>query len=146
VSNPPGLENTQLPAFWDLPGPLTNISDATVFPNQPNGVWPISGCYNTSMKPDGGICVGRVTHTNLTKDLAGGIAWQLGAGATVANPGNPRGKIAQNGQRAVTLAILEVRRQWQRLQDAVIAREGATRGAVIICALTHDDPVKDCNS
>ncbi|MFZ4755915.1 MAG: hypothetical protein ACOYL4_07885 [Miltoncostaeaceae bacterium] len=145
LTNPPGLENTTLPNFWNQSGNVTDLWDNTLFPNQPNGIWPVSGCYNGIVSADGGTCVGRVTHTAITKDLTGGVRWWLGGAATIVKSGSPRGQIANNEQQAVTLAIREVRRQWQRLQDNLIATYGVERGTKMICAMIKDDPAKECN-
>ena len=35
-------------------------------------------------------------------------------------------------------------RQWRDLRDELSGRYGAERAAVMVCALTRDDPVNDC--
>ena len=141
---PNGPVNT-LPDFWDLSA-NTLIDDisanlfgfsatvATVW-----APWPITGCY-----PDAS-CTDRVTHTTMTKDLSGGIDYTLGANATIGAPGNPRGTVGDNALRAIRLAILEVRRQWTVAQQALMAKYGTQQGAMMICALTRDNPTV-CNN
>ena len=41
-------------------------------------------------------------------------------------------------------AITESRRQWQDFRSELIAQYGKDNGERMICALTHDDPVNDC--
>ena len=63
------------------------------------------------------------------------------------NPRTPRGKLEyfgiSNAERAVDLAIQQTRIAWSNLQSAIIRKEGAERGAKIICAIASDRP-NDC--
>lgn len=56
-------------------------------------------------------------------------------GAT-SSPTTPRGKTGGNFDRAVQGAIADTRRQWADFR--------ALLGDRIGCALTHDNPVRDC--
>ena len=60
------------------------------------------------------------------------------SGATV------RSLVGTNFQKAVTGAIADTRRQWVDFRAEVISQHGAKRGNLIVCALTHDDPPRDC--
>ena len=145
VSNPPGflpdipVTAASLPAFWDLSsGTMIDNVNAELFGK--GTAWPITGCY-----PDSS-CTNRVLHNNvLTKDLSGGIDYTKGANATIGAPGNPRGATNSNTLRAVRFAILEARRQWEVAQSLLMQRYGEQKGAMMICALTRDNPIT-CNS
>jgi hypothetical protein len=52
--------------------------------------------------------------------------------------------VGQNFAAAVAGAIEESRRQWQDLRAELVGRYGEHDAAVMVCALTHDDPVDDC--
>ena len=52
--------------------------------------------------------------------------------------------VEDNFAKAVSGAIAETRRQWQDFQAELTARYGKQKGELMICALTHDDPVNDC--
>lgn len=146
ISNPPGfLPNlpvaaSSLPTFWNLSSNTEITSLADNLFGKTGGFtgntaeWPITGCY-----PDKS-CAGRVTHTQLTKDLSGGIDYTKGAEATIGAPGNPRGATNGNTLRAVRMAVLEVRRQWEVAQEALKAKYGEQQGGMMICALTVDNP------
>ncbi|KAK0641471.1 hypothetical protein B0T16DRAFT_419888 [Cercophora newfieldiana] len=43
------------------------------------------------------------------------------------------------------MAIDDTRRQWRNFQDQIIENHGDIKGARILCALTRDDPMRDCN-
>jgi len=85
-------------------------------------------------------CAGRVTHAGLNKD--NGLV-DPGTG-TATNPTTPRGLIKDNFGKAVTGAVNETRRQWEDLRSELTSRYGQRRAAVMICALTRDDPVNEC--
>ena len=53
--------------------------------------------------------------------------------------------IEDNFAKAVTGAIAETRRQWQDFQSELTARYGEERAELMICTLTRDDPVDDCD-
>ena len=44
----------------------------------------------------------------------------------------------------MTGATVETRHQWQDLSAALEARYGEEKASRMVCALTHDDPVSDC--
>ena len=128
VSNPPGLGQA-------IAAPFLNLrTDGAI----PEGL--MTGCYvqkNATDFDGTGGCPGRVTHFFLNKDT-GTIDPVLGAGTT------PRGKIDHNFARAVTAAIADTQDKWAFLRDRLLARYGTTDGNLMICALTHDDPERDC--
>jgi hypothetical protein len=126
ITNPPGLGHRDLPAYWDLRQASAPLPDPRL----------ATGCYPTS------ACHGRITHDeglNKDKELINTTT------GFVTDPTTPRGKIADNAQRAVNGAIGEARRQWAIFRDALVARYGPERGGKMICALTSDSADKSCN-
>jgi len=85
----------------------------------------------------GSLCAVRVKHAVLNKDT-GAIDPAIGAGTT------PRGKTDGNFRRAVEAAIADSRDKWALLRERLRARYGARDGARMACAISHDDPVRDC--
>lgn len=128
ITNPPGLGETGAAPFFNL----RNLTTGTI----PHDL--STGCF--SVIPLG--CKGRITHGTLNKD-EGTI--DPASGAT-SNPNTSRGKLhgGANFAAAVAGAIAETRRQWEDLRQQILSAYGPTRGALMICALTRDDPVKDC--
>ena len=59
-------------------------------------------------------------------------------------PTTPRGMVKENFAKAVTGAINETQRQWQNFQSGLADRYGEENATLMVCALTHDDPVNDC--
>ena len=90
--------------------------------------------------PGVGECAGRVTHAALNKD--NGLVDPTTGDVT--DPTTPRGMVKENFAKAVAGAIAETQRQWQDFQSELSARYGEEKGALMVCALTHDDPVDDC--
>ncbi len=129
--NPPGL---------NLPGPspvLDLRGDGT--PDVPAEL--ATGCYTLrDQSPGVGECTDRVTHAALNKD--NGLIDPVTGAAT--EPTRPRGMVGDNFSKAVTGAIAETQRQWEDFQSELSARYGEERADLMICALTHDDPVQDC--
>jgi Ca2+-binding RTX toxin-like protein len=138
IENPAGLQRADLP-------PLLNLralgSGKIRFEL-------ISGCFSLNEKlsplPDG--CKGRAKHIHLQKD-EGTIDSASGAAT---NPGTPRGQVPHptagtNFAAAVGGAIRDVRtRQWPDFRDELAIKYGPRKANLITCALTHDDPVNDC--
>jgi hypothetical protein len=93
-------------------------------------------------------CEGRIDHDiglgkdkgTITVTLTGKLPNTIQAG----NAKDPRGKIDDNFQRAVVGAETESFDDWVDFSKQLIARYGQLRGTQMICAITHDDPVKDC--
>ncbi|HEY5846620.1 MAG TPA: hypothetical protein VIT42_07505 [Microlunatus sp.] len=131
ADNPPGL---------DLPGPSAMLdlrTDGT--PTVPVDL--STGCYALKDQVPGvGECAGRVTHAALNKDN-GLVDPTTG---DVAEPTRPRGMVKENFAKAVAGAIAETQRQWRDFQSELSARYGQENGALMVCGLTHDDPVNDC--
>ncbi len=129
LTNPPGLGNT-----WLAPiGP-----EGTSRPDLPDDF--TGGCY-----PDGaGKCSNRVTHTTLSKDR--GLLDAHGNGTPQAH--SPRGQLVVDGvsnfQRAATMAIWEVRRQWVDLMSVINRRYRPQDANNLICAIEHNNPAKTC--
>ncbi|WP_255658431.1 CinY protein [Actinoplanes sp. L3-i22] len=131
ADNPPGLG---LPA----PSPVLELR-GTGTPTVPAAL--STGCFVLRDRiPGVEACTGRVTHAGLNKDNG---TVDPGTGGVTA-PTTPRGRLADNFARAVTGAIVETRHQWQEFRAALQAGYGRTRAALMICALTHDDPLDDC--
>jgi hypothetical protein len=131
--NPPGLNLRG-------PSPILDLrSDKD--PDIPTDL--TSGCFVLrDQVPGVGECRQRVTHAGLNKDR-GLIDPRTG---DTTNPTTPRGMVGDNFAKAVTGAIAETRRQWQDFRSEVTAHYGTQRGELMICALTHDDPVNDCTA
>lgn len=128
VDNPPGLGNTGRAPWLDLRNPS---------PAFPDGL--ITGCYDKP--PEEAHCnytsLHRVKHKVVNKD-DGTIDPVLGTGTTI------RGRIADNFAKAVSAAIDETRDKWATFKERLIATYGTQDGALMACAITHDDPMADC--
>jgi hypothetical protein len=131
--NPPGL---------NLPGPSAVLdlrTDGT--PTVPPGL--STGCYVLNDQVPGvAECAGRVTHAALNKDN-GLVDPTTGE---VTEPTTPRGMVHANFEKAVAGAIAETQRQWQDFRSELSTRYGQESGALMVCTLTHDDPVNDCQA
>jgi hypothetical protein len=128
VDNPPGLDRAGAAPFMILrhlstPAPPRDLS---------------TGCF--TFVPFG--CRGRITHGTLNKDT--GLIDPV-TGAT-SGASTDRGALhgGANFQRAVSGAIAETRRQWEDLRQQLLTAYGPQRGALIVCAITRDDPINDC--
>jgi len=121
--NPPGLGKRGRADWLDLRRTTTPF---------PPGL--ISGCFEGV--PEFFFCKDRIKHAYLNKD-EGQIIPSIGAGRTL------RGKNAQNFQHAVEAAVDETRDKWLFLQERLYIGYGAESGALMACALTHDQP-QDC--
>jgi hypothetical protein len=131
VDNPPGL---------NLPGP-SPVLDLRVEtdPDVPPDL--SGGCYALrDQVPGVGECEQRVTHAALNKDR--GLIDPATGAATA--PTTPRGQVEDNFAKAVAGAVAETRRQWRDFRSELTDRYGRERAQMMICALTHDDPVNDC--
>lgn len=125
ITNPPGMANTTVSPFLSL----RPAAAPTIPPVMATGCFSLfSGCTN------------RITHGTLNKDT-GLVDPATGAASS---PTTGRGRIGTNFSRAVTGAILEARRQWADLSAELVSRYGARRGNLMICALTRDNPLRDC--
>lgn len=136
IKNPPGLN---LPA----PAPMTNLRLLRLPPVGRDLRDLATGCF--------GICRGRIKHGTLNKDLGlievlGPLRW------STSKVGTARGKIERKGMtnfhRAVRGAIRDTRDQWEAFRNELMAEYAPKRGAkaaqLMICAMTRDDPVRDC--
>jgi hypothetical protein len=131
ADNPPGLG---LPG----PSPMFDLRDETS-PPVPDDL--ATGCFVLRDEVAGtGECADRVTHAALNKD--NGLV-DPGTGEA-SGPTTPRGMVEDNFARAVAGAVEETRRQWRDLRSELTSRYGDDEAALMICALTHDDPVDDC--
>ena len=101
-----------------------------------------TGCFVLRDEIPGiGECLDRVTHAALNKD--NGLIDPL-SGVAI-EPTTARGAVRQNFAKAVTAAITETRRQWHDFRAELSARYGEDRAARMICAITRDNPVDECN-
>ncbi len=126
TSNPPGLGMTTVAPFLNLrSGSLAGVPTDLA-----------TGCF--SLLPWG--CRKRITHGDLNKDT-GTIDPATGAASS---PTTSRGRVGANFSSAVGGAVAEARRQWSDLSAELVSTYGATRGNLMVCALTRDDPIKDC--
>ncbi|MET0522742.1 MAG: CinY protein, partial [Jiangellaceae bacterium] len=131
AANPPGLN---LPA----PSPILDLR-GTSAPDVPAAL--STGCFVLRDRVPGvEACEGRITHAGLNKD--NGLI-DPGTGSTT-EPTTPRGKLGDNFAKAVAGAIVETRHQWEELRAALQAQYGKQKASLMICALTHDDPLNDC--
>ena len=131
VDNPPGLH---LPA----PSPVLDLRGSGT-PSVPPDL--TTGCFVLrDSVPGVGMCERRITHAGLNKD--NGLVDPSTGGTT--DPTTPRGEVADNFASAVTGAMGETRHQWDEFQVALEDRYGREDGSRMACALTHDDPVSDC--
>jgi hypothetical protein len=133
ADNPPGL---------NMPGPSGLLDPRSkAAPNVPPEL--TTGCFVLKDEVPGvAACTGRVTHAALNKD--NGLIDP--ATGTATGPTTPRGMVRQNFAKAVTGAVNETRRQWQDFRDELTTRYGRERAAVIVCALTRDNPADDCKN
>ena len=131
--NPPGLNQPGPSAVFDLRSETTPTVPAEL----------TTGCYVLKDEVPGvGECRQRVTHAALNKDR-GLIDPDTGK---TTDPTTPRGMVEDNFAKAVSGAVAETRRQWTDFQSELTARYGREKGALMVCALTHDDPVNDCRA
>lgn len=162
IDNPPGLGMTTLAPFWrDLDEPMPWIEGLS------------SGCYGKEWRdlPSGvkySDCSKRVAdlewrnkkYVGYSKDVASFDPKDgVDAKVTCADYGDissdqwagcqPRGSImlpngVQVQQNVTTLAIMEVRRQWEWIQKKIYEHFGKERGDIVICYITKDE-VKECS-
>lgn len=123
TDNPPGLGHTTRAVWISLRG-------ETPFPA---GL--ISGCYEGY--PERFNCKGRVKHEALNKDT-GVIDPVIGAGSS------SRGEVNGNFKRAVEAAVADSQDKWALLQERLVGRYGEAKAGKMICALTKDDPARQC--
>ncbi|MGW6391622.1 CinY protein [Streptomyces sp. NPDC055103] len=128
INNPPGLARTGAAPFLQMAAAAPSASDI------PGDL--TTGCF--SLSPWG--CGNRITHGVLNKDN-GTIDAATGEATS---PTTPRGQIADNFSAAVQAAIADTRSQWAGFHSALIARYGSVRGQRMACAMTQDNPVRDC--
>ncbi len=131
--NPPGLDRSSLPTFLDLRHIIAVLS----VPRDLS-----TGCFHVEELTGGSVfsCRRRVRHLVINKDKG-----QINpvTGATSA-PTTSRGLVGSNFAKAVAGAIADTRRQWADLRSQILTAYGPRRGGLMVCAVTHDDPVKDC--
>ncbi|MFD9102607.1 hypothetical protein ACFVZN_16195 [Streptomyces virginiae] len=135
ITNPPGLDRSEVAPFFDIRR-YSGMKDAD-WTREVRALVPedlATGCYpdfdSTGVKPLD--CDGRVAHNrDLNKDT----------------PASARAQTDDNFRRATAGATAEITRQWKAFEDELRAAypEGG-RGAQMVCALVHDDPVTDCPS
>ncbi|MGE0025607.1 MAG: VWA domain-containing protein [Thermoleophilia bacterium] len=136
--NPPGLNRSTVAPLMDfrLIGPPA-IPDGLItgcFSVHEKNLSPVDGCRSGLLRTP------RVRHKELNKD-EGDIDPVTGAATA---PTTARGKAGTNFASAVALAIADTRRQWSDLRTEIVRVNGPARGNLIVCALTRDDPLKDC--
>lgn len=131
VENPPGLGKTGRAPWLDL------RNDDPAFPD---GL--ISGCFEKP--PEKSHCnygpgegLHRVKHAVVNKDT-GTIDPILGAGTTL------RGSHDDNFAHAISAAIDDTQDKWLTFRQALARTYGAKTGALMVCAISHDDPLQDC--
>ena len=130
MENPPGLGKTGRAPWLDL-------RRDTSFPD---GL--ISGCFDKP--PEARHCnygpgesLHRVKHAVVNKDN-GTIDPLPGAGTT------PRGSHDDNFAHAVQAAIDDTKDKWLTFGERLTQAYGSRTGALMACAISHDDPMADC--
>lgn len=148
ITNPPGLGLPAPVSFLDLRSAMTPAG-FSVPPELITGcfIYQIRDGRDTSGSKE---CErqGRLTHKTLNKDtgtinLVPGTPVPPGIPLT-SGPTTPRGKISNNFELAVQGAILETRRQWSDFRAELLSLYGPKKASLIVCALTRDQPWKDC--
>ncbi len=139
VRNPPGMRMIIVAPFLDFrligrPA-IPPLLITGCFSVHEKGLSPFDGCRSGIIRR-----TPRVRHKDLEKD-EGAINPVTGAATA---PTTIRGRAGRNFANAVGLAITDTRRQWADLRAEIVRLNGPKRGNLIICALTRDDPVKDC--
>lgn len=126
--NPPGLGKSGRAAFIDLrhDNPF------------PDGL--ITGCFDKP--PEKSHCnyagdLHRVKHMVVNKDT-GTIDPIAGGGTT------RRGAHDDNFAHAVEAAIDDTKDKWLTFRQRLTDTYGSKTGALMACAISHDDPVRDC--
>jgi hypothetical protein len=131
AENPPGLNRPGPSTVLDLAGSTT--------PEIPQDL--TTGCFVLKDQVVGvAECTDRVTHAALNKD--NGLIDP--STAATSDPTTPRGMVGDNFAKAVAGAVAETRRQWRDLRAGLVSRYGEESAAVMVCALTRDDSVADC--
>lgn len=130
IENPPGLRRRD-------PAPFLELVNLGPFPVESVPVDLTTGCFDIP-----GGCSGRISHGALNKDT--GTIGSREGNLTYANATTLRGKVEANFWHAVNLAIIDTRRQWDGFRQALISLHGDRQGERIACAMTRDDPVRDC--
>jgi hypothetical protein len=129
--NPPGLNQRGRAAFIDLrhDNPF------------PPGL--ISGCYQKPPEPQ--HCnygphnsLHRVKHMVVNKD-EGTIDPIIGDGTTI------RGRHDDNFAHAIAAAIDDTQDKWLTFRQRLTQTYGPKTGALLACAISHDDPIADCH-
>lgn len=128
LENPPGLEEEGLSTLFNLTADL-KVTESQI----PADL--TTGCFSVM-----GGCEGRVTHDVLNKD-EGNIGSRYGE---FNNPATPRGKIDRNFWKAANAAYLDTQLQWRDFRKALKAKYGDKEGERMACAITRDNPVRDC--
>ncbi|MEV7585089.1 hypothetical protein [Streptomyces erythrochromogenes] len=135
VANPPGLRRSGVVPFFDIRR-YSAMEDAD-WNREVRALVPedlATGCYpdfdSTGVKP--ADCTGRVAHNrDLNKDT----------------PASARAMTDDNFRHATAGATAEITRQWNAFKEELLAAHPEHgRGAQMVCALVHDDPVADCPS
>ena len=142
IANPSGMGMTEQPWFMAYPGPRSAPIPAGL----------ISGCDDSlsrsecqrTVAGDQKVVQSRTGHSMLNKDNG-----DVDPGScTASNPLSSRGKIVVDGTsnftRAVTGGCGAAARAWTDLQNALIAKYGASSAAMMIRAITSDHPLTAC--
>jgi Ca2+-binding RTX toxin-like protein len=136
--NPPGMGMRTISPFLDfrLTGPpaIPALLITGCFSVHEKNLSPVDGCRSGVRRTP------RVRHKELNKD-EGAIDPATGAATA---PTTVRGRAGSNFASAVRLAIADTRRQWADLRAEIVRLNGPKRGNLMVCALTRDDPLRDC--
>lgn len=136
----PAQLSSAFPPGLGMEGPSPFIS---LRGEQPYPAGLISGCYGLPNEAQAcaytfqGEKFSRVMHRDLNKDT-GRVGVIIGPGTT------SRGRVNGNFERAVLAAVADTKDKWALLRERLIAQYGEARGRLIACALSHDNPLRDC--
>jgi hypothetical protein len=122
-ADPPGLGAVGAAPWISLRDPAAPF---------PEGM--ITGCFTVA----GSGCEGRVTHATLNKDTGRIAPGGVGPGTT------PRGAAGENFRFAVEAAVADTADKWALLRERLAQAYGPRRAGQMVCALTRDDPMDDC--
>jgi hypothetical protein len=137
ISNPIGLNKSEI-------APILNLRLATTI--VPNGL--ISGCFISEGPSDliGNAKCKVPSHKDLNKDLGiiEPVLFNQPGDPTLTTATTTRGKIGTNFHKAVAGAVLDTQDKIRYFKERLIEVYGNKESALMLCAITHDEPSKTC--
>jgi hypothetical protein len=160
IDNPPGLGNKTIAPFWenlDEPMPWTEGLSSGCYGKESRGL-PAGVSSSDCSKRTLDLDWRNQKYVGYSKDVAQFDPLQGSQAIVKCNDSGdiasgswkgcqPRGSLRLNDgtlvqQNVTTLAILEVRRQWEWIQKKIHEKFGQERGDTIICYITKDEEAK----